>query len=214
MMKHRCPILAAIFALLFLLTLFAVLFVDVQSIGPEYSEIGLGTLNGAVRDALGASELWYDVTEIFGFVAIAVALGFALLGLFQLIKRKSLRKVDRDLLFLAVLYVVMAVFYILFEIIPVNFRPILIDGVLEASFPSSHTMLVTVILGSAIYEVCLHLKNRPLQILFIAVFGVLILLTALGRLLAGVHWLTDVFAGLMLSGALIFSYLSLCETYP
>ena len=204
-MKKKIALIGAIaFLVLFLVFTVLVITVDVQPIGPNGSEVGLATMNGAVADALEYNEIWYNISDYAGYLALLIPVGFALLGLFQVIKRKSLLKVDRHLIILAVFYVAVLCAYITFEIFKVNYRPILVDGVLEASYPSSHTLLSLCITASAIFEAHLLLKSKKVllisaDILF-ATIGAVVLV---GRLLSGVHWLSDIMGGVLLSGALV-----------
>ena len=204
-MKKKFALIGAIaFLILFLVFTVLVITVDVQPIGPNGSEVGLATMNGAVTDALEYNEIWYNISDYAGYLALLIPVGFALLGLLQVIKRKSLLKVDRHLIILAVFYVAVLCAYITFEIFKVNYRPILVDGVLEASYPSSHTLLSLCITASAIFEAHLLLKSKKVllisaDILF-ATIGAVVLV---GRLLSGVHWLSDIMGGVLLSGALV-----------
>ena len=206
----RVWITSAAFLLLFLILTLCVCFVDVQPIGPESSQVGLSAVNGAVFDMLGVSETWETVTELIGLVAIGCAVLFALLGFVQLIKRRSLKEVDRDLYALALLYVAVGICYMVFEVLVINYRPILVDGVLEASYPSSHTMLVLCLLGAAIHQLWQRVPCRVCRAVGAALISILMLLTAIGRLLAGVHWLTDVLGSILLSASLVCAYLALC----
>ncbi len=203
---RKCFLLAGVFLFLFLLLTFLVMKVDVQPIGPNGSTVGLATINGAVFESCGSNPIWYTVSEGMGIVSLLVAAGFAGLALWQWISRKSLKKVDLNLYLLAALYVVMMACYVLFEIVVINCRPILMDGVLEASYPSSHTILVCVIMLSAVFQIKFRVKNRPLRFGLQAGCCVVLILTALGRILAGVHWYTDVLAAILLSGCLVFAY--------
>lgn len=172
------------------------------------SAIGFGGINLAVFGALGQNGIWYTITEVLGYVAILLAAAFAVIGLCQWIKRKKLFSVDREILLLAVFYVAVMAFYVLFELIVINYRPVLIDGELEASYPSSHSMLALSIFLSAPIAARKLITNRPLRIVSSALCGVLSALTVAGRLLSGVHWLTDIVGAVLLSAALILLYLA------
>ena len=124
-------------------------FVDVRAIGPEGSSVGFSALNGFIHEKIGVNMYLYNITDWLGLVPIGVALGFAILGLIQLIKRKSLLRVDRSILALGVFYIIVVAVYLFFEIVVINYRPVLIEGCLEASYPSSTTMLVTCVMPSA-----------------------------------------------------------------
>lgn len=121
--------------LLFLLWTMAIQYVDVQSIGPRNSSVGFAVLNGWFHNFTGVHMSLYTITDWLGLVPIVVSLGFAILGLLQLIKRRSLFKVDSDILVLGGFYIIVFAAYLLFEMFAVNYRPVLIDGFLEASYP-------------------------------------------------------------------------------
>ena len=183
--------------------------VDIRPIGPNGSRVGFAALNGFVHDLTGVNLLLYTVTDWLGLVPIAVAFGFAVLGLVQWIKRKSLLKVDGSLLVLGGFYFVVMAAYIFFEAVVINYRPTLIDGYLEASYPSSTTMLVLCVMPTAMLQLRTRIKNRVFRrwvLLLIAAFTAFMVM---GRLLSGVHWLTDIIAGALLSTGLVMIYASL-----
>ena len=190
--------------------------VDVAAVGPEGTEIGLSKLNVAIHDLFGENLGWYKVTNILGYLAILIALCFAAIGGLQLIYRRSILKVDKEILLLGALYVVTVLFYIFFEKVIVNYRPILMpDGQgPEASFPSSHTMLSCVILGSALQLLKKYVhKNKTIQLVLTVIFAVMLALIVAGRLISGVHWFTDIIGGLLLSIALLNAYEGLLKLW-
>ena len=198
-------ITAALFAAFAVFTVL-VLTVDVQRIGPMGSEVGFATLNGAVRDVFGTSDFWYKVSEALGLVAIAVVGGFCSLGACQLVRRKSLWKVDAEILLLGLFCVLLVAFYALFEVVVINCRPVFVDGELEASYPSSHTMLVCAVVGAASLALDRYIKSRTWEIVADVASSVVMLATVVGRLLSGVHWITDIIGALLLSAALVGLY--------
>ena len=184
-------------------------FVDVQSIGPRESSVGFATLNNYVHDLTGVNISLYVITDWLGLVPIAVALGFVILGLVQLIKRKSLRKVDHSILALGVFYIAVMAAYVFFEMVVINYRPTLIAGYLEASYPSSTTMLVMCVMSTAAMQLNVRIKNirnRRCTIITIVVFTAFMVI---GRLLSGVHWITDIIGGALLSTGLVAVYYSI-----
>ncbi len=204
-MKKKFIVAAVCFGL-FLLLILLVKTVDVAAVGPEGSEIGLSKLNVAIHDLFGVHMAWYKITNILGYLAILIALGFAAIGGLQLVYRRSILKVDKEILLLGALYVVTVIFYVLFEKVVVNYRPILMpDGEgLEASFPSSHTMLSCVILGSGLQLIKKYArKSKTVQLVLTVIFSVMLALIVAGRLLSGVHWFTDIIGGILLSVALL-----------
>ena len=195
-------------SLLWVFVLWTVLvrFVDVRAIGPRESLVGFATLNGYVHSLTGMHMSLYEITDWLGLVPIAVALGFAVLGLVQWIKRKSLLKVDRSILVLGGFYMIVIAVYIVFEMVVINYRPVLINGYLEASYPSSTTMLVLCVMPTAIMQLRVRIKNEILKRGVISAMLVFIAFMVIGRLISGVHWFSDIIGGALLSAGLVMSY--------
>lgn len=195
-------------SLLWVFVLWTVLvrFVDVRAIGPRESLVGFATLNGYVHSLTGMHMSLYEITDWLGLVPIAVALGFAVLGLVQWIKRKSLLKVDRSILVLGGFYMIVIAVYIVFEMVVINYRPVLINGYLEASYPSSTTMLVLCVMPTAIMQLRTRIKNEILKRGVISAILVFIAFMVIGRLLSGVHWFSDIIGGALLSAGLVMTY--------
>ena len=187
-------------------------FVDVQAIGPDGSSVGLATLNRFVHELTGVNWILYTVTDWLGLLPIAVALGFAILGLVQLIKRKSLWKVDYSILVLGVFYIVVMAAYIFFEIVIINYRPTLIDGYLEASYPSSTTMLVMCVMPTAAMQLNVRIKNTVFRRCAVIIIVVFTAFMVIGRLISGVHWISDIIGGALLSAGLVIIYYSIGNT--
>ena len=190
----------------FVLWTILVCFVDVRAIGPEGSSVGFAALNGFVHELTGVNWFLYTITDWLGIVPIAVALGFAILGLVQLIKRKSLWKVDHSILALGVFYIVVMAAYIFFEVVVINYRPTLIDGYLEASYPSSTTMLVMCVMPTAAMQLNVRIKNTVLRRCAVITIVAFTAFMVIGRLVSGVHWITDIIGGALLSAGLVTMY--------
>ena len=169
--------------------------------------IAVAGLNGSrgVDGSIGLSMQLYKLTEYLGYFSLLIAACFALLGFVQLLRRRSLKKVDKQLLAMGGLFIVLAVLYVFFEKVIVNYRPIIMPGESgpEASFPSSHTMLTFVILGSVCMVLKKYVKNPALCALLKFVCILLILAMVVGRLMCGCHWLTDILGGVLVSLALL-----------
>ena len=184
-------------------------FVDVEAIGPRQSSVGFATLNGYIHNLTGVNMSLYIITDWLGLVPIGVALGFAVLGIVQCIKRKSLLKVDRSILTLGGFYIVVMAVYILFEIVVINYRPTLIDGYLEASYPSSTTILVMCVMPTAMMQLRTRIKNDLFRRCVMLAITVFITFMVIGRLVSGVHWITDIIGGALLSTAIVLMYYSI-----
>lgn len=189
----------------------AVCLIDVQAIGPRGTTVGLASLNRWVHDRTGVHMTLYTVTDWLSLIPAAFAVGFAALGLAQWIGRKHLRRVDRNILVLGAFYGAVLTVYLLFERWVINYRPVLIDGMLEASYPSSTTMLVLTVMTTAILQLRGRIKRAGLRRAVLWGVGVFTLLMVAGRLISGVHWVTDIVGGMLLSGALVLLYTAFAE---
>lgn len=208
--NQKIIILAVCLLAAFALWTLLVRVVDVQAIGPRGSSVGFASVNGFVHELTGVNMLLYTVTDLLGLVPLAAVPGFAALGLWQWIRRKSLLKVDRSIIALGVFYLAVAAAFILFELFPINYRPVLIEGVLEASYPSSTTMLVMCVMPTSAMQLRARIANAALGHFATAAMAIFTALMVIGRLVSGVHWLSDIIGGALLSAGLVLLYGALC----
>jgi len=191
---------------LFIIWTVALRIVNVGSIGPQGSSVGFATLNKTVHNITGVHMSLYTITDWLGLVPICFIMGFGILGLYEWIKRKNLFKVDYSILTLGGFYIIVMAVYIFFEMFVVNYRPILINGILEASYPSSTTMLVMCVMPTAIMQFNSRIKSnivkKCVNILIIAFIAFMVI----ARLLSGVHWFSDIIGGALLSAGLVLLY--------
>lgn len=206
-MKKKMIVTAAL-TLVFILFIVLVKTVSVAPIGPDGTEVGFSGINAVFRDTFKLNTFFYKLTQILGYLSIVIALVFAEEGIEQLIRRKSLKAIDGEIIATGVLYVLTALIYLFFEVVKVNYRPVIMPGdtAPEASFPSSHTMLACVILIGAAIFVTRYFNNKKLAKILAVAFSVTAGITVVGRVLAGVHWFTDIIGGLIISAALIVGY--------
>ena len=208
MKKKAKEILTAgiIMIIMFILWTILIQNIDVQSVGQNGTDIGFAKLNVWFHNITGVHMWVYTVTDWLGLLPIFICMVFGGVGLVQLIKRKSLLKVDKDIILLGVYYVLVIFGYLIFEMIPINYRPILIEGFLEASYPSSTTLLVMSVMPTLAFQSYRRIVNSKIK-RGIYVFTVLFTtFMVVGRTVAGVHWLTDIIGSVMLSSGLYLIY--------
>lgn len=182
--------------------------VDVQPVGQNGTNVGFATFNGWFHGVTGVHMAVYTVTDWLGLVPITVCLCFGALGAVQLVTRRSLLRVDADLLLLGAYYIVVILCYLVFEMVPINYRPIPIDGIMEASYPSSTTLLVLSVMPTLKFQVDRRAKSpasRAAATAFVVVFSEFMVF---GRLVAGVHWATDIVGAVLLAAGLFAVYTS------
>jgi len=185
--------------------------VDVEAIGPQGSQVGFATLNRFVHEITGVHFGLYTVTDWLGLVPIGMALGFGVLGLIQWIQRKHLLKVDRSILVLGGFYLAVMVVFVFFELVVINYRPVLIEGVLEVSYPSSTTMLVMCVMPTAMIQLNARIKSRALKWCVRVAIWSFTFFMVIGRLLSGVHWVTDIIGGIIVSTGLVTLYAGVAD---
>ena len=194
------------FLLAFLLWTALIRSVDVQAAGPTGTKGGFAAFNLWFHHLTGVHMTIYTITDWLGLVPIAVCLGFGVVGVFQLIRRRSLLRVDPDIILLGLYYILVILAYLVFEMVPINYRPILIGGALEASYPSSTTLLVLSVMPTLKLQIDRRTDKplvRNVTGLFVIAFSAFMVI---GRLTAGVHWATDIIGAVFLSAGLFLLY--------
>ena len=211
MKKQTRLLVSAVLLAAFALWTILLCFVDVQAIGPLDSAVGMATINGFFHRLTGVHMTLYTLTDIVSIVPLGLVCCFGALGLWQWICRKSILKVDADLRALGIFYLLVLGVFIFFECVVINSRPVLITGCLEASYPSSTTMLALCVLPTAAMQLKRRLPRSALRRLAVAACLLLAALMLAGRLLSGVHWLTDIIGGVLASGGLAALYAALIQ---
>ena len=205
-MKRKSFYIGLGLLVLFVIWTVALRFIDVQAIGSQGSVVGFATINRFIHNLTGVHMSLYTITDWLSLVPLCFIMGFGILGLCQWTRRKNLFKVDYSILTLGGFYIIVMALYIFFEMFVVNYRPILINGNLEASYPSSTTMLVACVMPTAIMQFNACIKNsgfkKCLNILIVAFIAFMVI----ARLLSGVHWFSDIIGGALLSGGLVMIY--------
>lgn len=180
--------------------------VDVRAVGPNDTYVGFALINSWFHEMTGVHMVIYNITDWLGLVPVFICMIFGVIGLCQWVKRRSIFKVDCDIIFLGIYYIVVIAGYLIFEMVPINYRPILIEGRLEASYPSSTTLLVLSVMPTLMEQVNRRWKDcvgkKLIQVLGMSFTGFMVI----GRLISGVHWITDIIGGMLLSAGLFFIY--------
>ena len=204
--EKKSLLIGSIFIAMFAVWTVLILTVDVQPLGQNGTGIGFATFNCWFHHFTGVNMVIYTITDWMGLVPVAICLSFAGIGLVQLIKRRSLFRVDADIMILGVYFVIVFLAYAIFEMIPINYRPILIEGKMEASYPSSTTLLVLSVMPALIEQIQRRLSGitakRIIKIVEIAFSAFMVI----GRLVSGVHWFTDIVGGVLLSAGVFMLY--------
>ena len=180
--------------------------VDVQPIGQNGTDIGFAIFNRWFHKLTGVHMTLYTITDWLGLIPLFVCMIFGGIGFIQLVQRKSLFKVDYDIVFLGIYYVIVIFTYLIFEIFPINYRPILIEGFMEASYPSSTTLLVLSVMPTLNFQVNQRLKNVVVRKVICILTSIFSTFMVIGRLVSGVHWFTDIVGSIMLSAGMFCIY--------
>lgn len=204
--KKNTLFAGGIFLIVFILWTILVRTVDVQPIGPNETNVGFAAWNGWFHKLTGVHMELYMITDWLGLIPVFICMIFAGVGLKQWINRRKLFKVDYDILILGIYYVFVILCYLFFEMIPINYRPILIEGRMEVSYPSSTTLLVLCVMPTLIEQTMRRLKHIKLKLIIRVVTVWFSVFMVLGRLVSGVHWFTDIVGAMILSAGLFLIY--------
>ena len=203
--KNSLIVTAILFAVFVIYTI-CVKTVDVAAIGPEGSSVGFSSINGPIADSLGYKEIFYDCSKVIALFSFITIGAIALTALYQVIKRKGIFKADQDCYIMGVTYVITGIMYVLFEKLIINYRPVILDEGLEASFPSSHTMMAVCVFITAAIWIRNRIRYSNYVSIMLCTFAVLMVLC---RLISGVHWFTDIIGGVVAGAFLISIYMTL-----
>ena len=208
MKKNEKKLLFTGFAFLVAFAIWTLLIqvLDVKPAPNTGTNVGFATFNFWFHQFTGVHMSIYVVTDWLGLVPIFICMIFGGLGLYQLITRRNLLKVDSDILFLGIYYVVVIFGYLIFEMIPINYRPILIEGFMEASYPSSTTLLVLGVMPTLVFQTNRRIKSNMYKKIIHLMTILFSAFMVIGRLISGVHWFTDIVGSVMLSTGLFLIY--------
>ena len=179
--------------------------------------IGFSHFNFQINDYVldfGKTDLFNKLTDVGLYLTFLFDLGFAILGIVQWIRRKSIKKVDPIIFILLVTYITVVVEYFIFEIVKINYSPLSTPEDLHASYPSTHVLLFISFLMTGVIALFNYVKaNNFIKYISIS-FGVLLSIAyAVMRLLSGRHYFTDIVASLFLSASIIALFIGLIKTF-
>ncbi len=210
-MKNKKLIMAIALLLCFAFWTLLILTIDVRPVGVNNTDIGFATLNTWFHNLLGVHMSLYVITDWLSLIPLSVCSLFAGIGLGQLIKRRSLKKVDKDIILLGIYYILVIICFVGFEFVPINYRPILIEGLMEVSYPSSTTLLVLSVMPTLIFQSKRRFTNAKFRKVACKFAYLYSSFMVIGRLLSGVHWVTDIIGGILLSAGLFLMYIAIVE---
>ncbi len=200
------PVAGCIFILAFAVWTVLIKTVDVQPAGVNNTDIGFAAVNTGFHRLTGVNMTLYCVTDWLGLVPVIICMAFGFTGFCQLVKRKSLFKVDADILISGIYYAAVILCYLIFEAFPVNYRPILINNNMEASYPSSTTLLVMCVMPTLGFYAKRKFKSKSIKGIINTASILFSVFMVWGRLVSGVHWLTDIVGSFLLSTGLYLIY--------
>lgn len=183
----------------------------IEDVNAAVITVGLSQINEKLLPPRNDSI--FKITEYLGYAAFLTAFGFACFGAYQLFSRKSFAKVDSDIYVLGAFYTIVICLYFAFAHIGINCRPVFMDGVIEQSFPSSHTVLSLCVFLSAIYQFRRRIPNKTLRVSVCTFCGLLAVVTTVLRYLSGAHWFTDIVGGVLISASLLLAYSAAEKTF-
>lgn len=172
---------------------------DVQSIGQNGTDVGFATLNSWFHKLTGVHMVIYTMTDWLGLIPLFICMIFVAMGIVQLVKGRGLLNVDYDILILGIYYIIVIFVYLIFEMIPINYRPILIEGRMEASYPSSTTLLVLSVMPTLVLQVNRRVENVVVKGMICIPAYIFSVFMVIGRLVSGVHWFTDIVGSVLFS---------------
>mgnify|MGYP003288831950 CR=1 FL=1 len=206
-MKNKKYFIAGIILICaFIIWTILIQIVDVKPIGQDETKTGFALLNSCFHKITGVNLSLYHVTDWLGLIPIVFCLIFGIIGFIQLIRRKNLFKVDYFITLSGIYYIIIILLYLLFEMIPINYRPVLISGVMESSYPSSTTLLVASVMPSVSLLIKRRIKAEFIRRFTDISVTIFILFVVIGRTLSGVHWITDIIGAVLLSAGLFLIY--------
>ena len=219
MKKYQYLLIPAIFLVAFVVFTILVKTVDVDYLALGNYKIGFKSFNyetqSKILDMARQSPM-KKLSDVLLYVSIGSCLIYVVIGIYQLIKTKSLFKVNYRLYMLALTYVSIAVIYFIFEILKINYSPDLTNG-LKASYPSSHVFIGATLICVNIYAAMemLNMNEENKWLRTVGYIAGLVICVALivSRTLSAKHWATDIIASVILTGFIVSLFIALYNKF-
>lgn len=215
MKKYLYLLFPIISFILFLVFTILVKTVDVTYIH-DIGYLGFYNVNSSINSKIQAMntslyDKLSDVIMIISFVGVAI---FAVIGIVQLIKRKSFKQVDPILYILLGLYVLVAAMYLTFSLMKINFSPLSTKENLKDSYPSSHVFISITLFVSGVMTATKYVNmGKWMNVIGYAGAILLSILSAVTRMFSGQHYFTDIIGAILLAIFLISAYYSALKAY-
>lgn len=202
MRRKSLDIIISILWLILLIFTILVSFVDVKIFNVTNTKIGLYSLNKIfLVNSINSNYINIISNGIF-LICLLVIILMLLLITFEYFKTK---KINKNNLNFFIHFLIMVLIWIIFDkILIINYRPILINGNIEGSYPSTHVMVSTFVLLFLSDQLKKIFKND--KIFYIISIG-LIIIQSISRILLTMHWFTDIIGGLLIGCLLFFTFL-------
>ena len=183
---------------------------DVSVIAKSGEPVGLSHINNLMQ--YNENHTIDKISDVLLYLSFAIIVIGAVIGILQLVKRKSLYKVDIEIIFLGIFFVLSIIIWIVFDkFIKVNVRPIGSD---DGSFPSTHVLLTTFLLLSGHGLCCIYLDKKLYKYGSLVLAILLIIIVTIFRLVSGMHYITDVLGGLLLGISFYFVVFGMGKLKP
>ena len=176
--------------------------------------LGLATMNGWWRDLVGVNAAWRVVSDVVAVGTVFGAVGLLIVQIVAVVRGRGLRPVVRDWWGVDLVLISLGICYGLFQIVVINYRPLLMHGVAEASYPSSHVLLFATVWPLLILTLWRMTKRRWVRVTVMVVGMMVMLAGIVARALSGYHWLSDLVGGVLLGVTLVAWYLALQYNLP
>ena len=201
--KHMCKhkrqswfLIATTLTVFFVVFTLTLKLVDMQSDSSQF--IGWASINIWWRDLIGVHFSWHIISHFIALISLLVLTGILIWQVITVFHRRKLSALTRNWWVFDITLLALGLSYLLFQIVAINYRPIQVDGAIEISYPSSHSLLITTTWLLIIFRLRREIQSQTWRRILIIVGWTLMLTGVIARLLCGYHWFTDIVGGVLL----------------